>query len=169
MCKIDIEDLRQHIGYDPQTGRMWWKVSTAHAVKPGDPAFSTLSKNGYLHGSFRGVKTYGHRVALAHFYGSWPEDDTDHINGNRSDNRISNLRPVTRSTNCRNAALPSHNTSGVVGVHFAKRQNRWMAHIKTKGKFRFLGYFDAKADAIAARKAAEIEHGFHPNHGRIGR
>jgi hypothetical protein len=166
MGKIDIEDLRKHIGYDPETGRMWWIVATAHAVKSGDPAFSICSKNGYLHGSFRGVKTYAHRIAFAHYHGAWAPYDIDHINGDRTDNRIENLRSVNRSDNNKNARRAINNTSGVTGVHFDLRHQRWMAHIKSDQKFYFLGYFDSKSDAIAARKAAEIKHGFHPNHGR---
>ena len=73
-----------------------------------------------------------------------------------------------QSTNSMNAARPSHNTSGHIGVSFEKRRKRWEAHIGVPGTGRKkrLGYFDEIEEAVAARKAAERQFGYHKNHGR---
>ena len=102
----------------------------------------------------------------AHFYGEWPTDEIDHINGNRNDNRIKNLRQVSRQENSRNMAAPSSNTSGVVGVCFCNTRMMWMSYINLMGKMRHLGFFNSFNDAVAKRKAAERQFGFHKNHGR---
>jgi hypothetical protein len=73
---------------------------------------------------------------------------------------------VTHAENQRNARLPKHNSSGVVGVLWSPRVNRWRAQISKNGKQVHLGYFDCMDEAVTARKAAEIQNGFHPNHGR---
>jgi len=98
--------------------------------------------------------------------GAWPPDQIDHVNGVRTDNRIENLRSVTHAENGRNQAIPRNNTSGVMGVARRTRGKKWHAQIKVGGKQIHLGSFDDKDEAIAARAAADIEHGFHENHGR---
>ena len=90
----------------------------------------------------------------------------DHENGDRSDNRIANLRDVPPSENMRNVKRHITNTSGHVGVFWYKPRNKWVARITVNYTLHHLGYFTDIADAIAARKAAEIFYGFHKNHGR---
>lgn len=87
-------------------------------------------------------------------------EEVDHIihphgNEHKIDNRKSNLRLVTKSQNQMNRGLQDNNTSGVVGVHFAKKQEKWIAYIKINGKRKHLGSFSNKNDAILARKHAE--------------
>ena len=79
---------------------------------------------------------------------------------------FSNLRQVTRVENLRNQKRYSNNTSGAVGVYWHKREKKWEAGIRVKGKYIFLGYFDDKEEAVAAREKAERRYGFHLNHGR---
>lgn len=86
-------------------------------------------------------------------------NEVDHIDGNRSNNKWSNLRNGTRSDNLRNIALKRNNTSGHHGVHFSKQRQQWTVTIG-------VGSFDSKEEAIAARKRAEEMLGYHPNHGR---
>ncbi len=95
-----------------------------------------------------------------------PSGEIDHINGDRTDNRICNLRDVTSAGNSCNRRRQDRNTSGVTGVAWDKRASRWQARIGLNGKQKYLGYFDSLDEAVAARKAAELELGFHPNHGR---
>ena len=95
----------------------------------------------------------------------YPPEYTDHINGDGTDNRRINLRSVTPQENCRNRRLHNNNTSGVAGVMWFPVTNRWRAQIKNKGKNNHLGYFKDFNDAVIARKMAEYEMGFHPNHG----
>jgi hypothetical protein len=82
------------------------------------------------------------------------------------DNSISNLRHVTHAENGRNAKKPSNNTSGTAGVSFHFKSQKWRSYIKSNQKVVHLGLFENKDDAIAARKLAEKNYGFHENHGR---
>lgn len=95
-------------------------------------------------------------------YGNWPQH-IDHINGDRLDNRIENLREVDRAENMKNMRMPADNTSGFVGV--TRHYEKWKAQITVNGKHIYLGRFDHKKDAIAARIAANRKFGFHENHG----
>jgi hypothetical protein len=99
-------------------------------------------------------------------YGSWPEDQIDHINGNGLDNRLENLRAVSNGENLRNQKIPKNNTSGTIGVSFYKRHQKYQASIKINGIRKHLGYFKNKEEAIAARAVANIKYNFHENHGR---
>jgi len=105
-------------------------------------------------------------VIWAIFYGEWPSGQVDHINGVRDDNRIVNMRDVSHQDNCRNAARPRTNTSGVSGVVWDKPHKKWRAEIRANGKMKNLGRFAIFDDAVAVRKSAEVEYGYHPNHGR---
>ena len=89
------------------------------------------------------------------FYGFWPPQDVDHINGDRADNRISNLRLATRSENLRNKRKFPTNTSGYVGVYCYWQRGNWNARISVNGRNINLGYFATKEDAAQARAEAE--------------
>ncbi|MFQ6183646.1 HNH endonuclease [Sinorhizobium meliloti] len=93
-------------------------------------------------------------------------DEVDHDNGVRSDNRINNLRDTSRAGNMKNKGKRKDNRSGVTGVGWHEKDRRWVAHITVGGKFRRLGGFLDKNEAIAARLKAEKELGFHEHHGR---
>lgn len=95
-----------------------------------------------------------------------PQEQIDHINHIRTDNRIVNLRKASNTENSRNASIGSNNTSGAVGVWFEKRRNAWVAEIKVDRRKIHIGQFDTFDAAVAARKAAEVEFGFHENHGK---
>lgn len=103
-----------------------------------------------------------HRVILHAREGQY----VDHIDHNTLNNQKSNIRLVTVQENHRNKRLMRNNTSGVCGVYHQKHSNKWKAMIKIDRKLVHLGYFRDKKDAIAIRKSAEIEYGFHGNHGR---
>lgn len=107
-----------------------------------------------------------HRIAWALHHGCWPDDQIDHINGNPEDNRIANLRAVSNAENQRNARRKCTNTSGVTGVSWHSRDHVWHANIREKGRLLYLGSFDSFDEAVAVRKAAEHEYGYHENHGR---
>lgn len=166
------EYLRKRFDYNPDTGVLTWrdcidmpqKWRTRHA---GKEAF-TAKTNDYKRGALGKFWLRAHRVAWAIHYGKWPKGEIDHINGDRSDNRIKNLRDVNRSENMRNASLPKTNTSGVLGVYWCRRRKVWQARIikDSLGSMLSLGYYKRKEDAISARKAAEAKYGYHSNHGR---
>lgn len=137
-----------------------------NAAHAGQEAFTALDGYGYLHGRIFDRPYKAHRVIWLLHSGSWPAMHLDHINGIRADNRIINLREVTRTENMQNQRIRSDNSSGVIGVCWDKSRGNWMAYIDAHHKRVYLGRRDELEEAIALRKAAEIEMGFHPNHGR---
>lgn len=168
------EMLRSLLDYNPETGEMRWKARPVELFKAehyqrswntrqaGNRAF-TVSHQGYRRGMIFRRMYLEHVVAWAMHYDKWPTGQIDHINGFRDDNRISNLREVTRRENCRNARMKSTNTSGVTGV--VPHKGRWRAYINVH-----IGIFDTIEAAEVARKAAERDiGGYHPDHGSADR
>ena len=98
-----------------------------------------------------------HRVAWVMTHGEWPKEMIDHINGDRSDNRLCNLRQATRSQNLINSKLSSRNSSGFRGVSWCSAKQKWDARIYSATKLRLLGRFKTKEEAIAAYAAAAAE------------
>jgi hypothetical protein len=159
---LSHEYLTKVLEYEPESGVFIWKIRASQAVKPGDIAGS-VNKNGYL---FIKVGKYiyrAHRLAWFYFYGQWPPIENyqiDHIDGNRLNNSIKNLRLASNAKNARNHKLYSHNTSGVSGVHFAEASNKWKATIRYNGRNIHLGYYASFEDAVNARIVAEKELGY---------
>jgi len=131
-----------------------------------ESALTTVDKDGYLVGEVLGFGFKSHRVIYAMFHGRWPEHTIDHINGDRSDNSISNLRDVTQKENTRNATLAVGSLSGMTGVTWNKSANRWVARMMVDGKQFYLGSFKDLNKAKHARELANREKGFHINHGK---
>lgn len=174
--------LRQLLKYDPDTGRLFWRRRGVEWFRDGNQSAErsasiwngkfagkeamTCVSDGYRTGNILSKMHRAHRVAFAMHYGSWPIDQIDHIDGNRANNRIENLRDVSNETNGRNAKRIATNMSGVTGVCWNKRDRRWLAYIRVHDVKHHLGEFQIFDDAVRARKAAEATYGFHPNHGR---
>lgn len=168
---IDPKMLCEIFVYDPDTGKLFWKRREGGAPGwngkyAGKEAFTSTSSHGYRQGSLLGGVYRAHRVIWAMVHGKWPEDDIDHINGDRIDNRIVNLRSVSRSENCMNSSVGKRNKSGVVGVSWSKRENKWKAQIQKDGKNIFIGNFVNFEDAVRARMEMQVELSFHKNHGK---
>lgn len=174
-----VSFLREALAIDPATGAMTWKrrpathfQSPAHAATwnaqfPGTPAFATLIR-GYLHGIINGRRYRAHRIAFALYTGVLPTDEIDHIDGDRLNNALANLREVSSAENKRNLAIRSTNTSGTMGVSYAPSKQMWRAYIGLgKRRQKHLGYFDSAAEATKARRCAEAALGYHVNHGRL--
>lgn len=136
-----------------------WNIRYAH-----QPAFNHKNAKGYLMGAIGGKGYLAHRVIWAFATGRFPTKELDHINGKKDDNRIINLREVSRIENCRNTARRKDNVSGKAGVHFDG--SSWVARIGHGSGRKHLGSFPLLADAIAAREAAEVELGYTARHGR---
>ena len=155
--------LKELLSYDKNTGIFRWKVRKAYKIKIGDIA-GNLRKDGYKRVMIDEKLYSAHRLAWLYVYGEFPKHEIDHINHNKGDNRISNLRDVTRGENRKNLANQRHNTSGTTGVAWYKPYKKWVARIRVNGKQKHLGYFDNINEAKIARQKAKIKYGFHINH-----
>ena len=172
------------VTYSPKTGKFIYKTSTPDMFGCGKRHMSaetrcrvwntknagreagSLDKHGYIV-MHVGSKHYkAHRLAFLLMTGSLPKGQVDHINGNRSDNRWSNLRDVPKLLNALNQKRHTTNKSGITGVRFAPHIKKWMAYIGHRNKMHHLGVFDTLEEAAEARWAAEEQLGFHENHGR---
>jgi len=146
------DELAALLDYAPETGVFTWKVRTGRAV-PGMIA-GTAHNRGYWTIIVRGTPYLAHRLAWFMVHGEWPALDIDHINGDKRDNRIANLRLATRSENMANKGPNRNNTSGYKGVWYYKRTGKWMAGYR-KGNARIhLGYFDTAEEAVEAHRTA---------------
>jgi len=156
----DLLDERYVI--DLETGIILNRIKTAQRTKVGEEA-GYLRLDGYRQICINGRYYLTARVIWFYANGEWAIN-IDHINHRRDDNRLCNLRSVTKAENNRNRSKRSDNTSGVSGVSWYKPRNKWRARIKVNSKHIHLGYFNNIADAITARSNAKVEHGYHPNH-----
>lgn len=152
-----LHDLNNLFDYCNESGVLWWKKDQKRA--------GHKRADGYICVGIGGSVYLAHRIIYKMITGCEAEY-IDHINGNRSDNRASNIRSVSSSVNNKNARARKDNSSGTTGVVFCKKTNRWLARIKVEKKFMHLGCFINKAEAIRARKMAEKKYNFSKNHGR---
>lgn len=144
------ERLRDLLHYAPDTGAFTWRVDRSPRVKAGDMPRSP-TKSGYLRAGIDGQLHYLHRLAWLYVHGVWPAGVIDHINGNRADNRLENLRDVVHATNMQNLKRArSDNQTGLLGVYRRKDTGRYSANIKTPQGKRSLGCFDTPQEAHAA-------------------
>lgn len=142
--------LTELLHYEPDTGNFYWLKSRGTA-KVGNIAGSLC--NGYIRVSIGGESHYAHRLAWIYTHGFVPDTDIDHIDGNTSNNRMTNLRLATRSQN--NANSPkSLGRSGVRGAIWHKASGRWRSAIRVNGRIISLGYFSSPEDAAAAYTVA---------------
>ena len=148
--------------YNEQFGLFVWR-KPRQGVAVGAIAGS-LNARGYVNLVIEGVSYLAHRLAWFYVNGEWPKQSIDHINHKKADNRIINLRDVTQSENSRNM---SGSIGRSMGVFWAKDKGKWEARIRHDGKNHYLGRFNNKDDAIKARKAAEVQYGYHINHGLV--
>jgi len=167
--------------YDPITGDLRWKRRTVdfftdnrfHTAEmqcavwnkrhAGDIAFR-ISNSGYRQGAIFGKPVSAHRVVWKLIFGT-DAVIIDHINGNRADNRLENLRECTSQENMRNQRRRFDSKSGVCGVTWNKGVGKWQAQIKVNGKNIYLGIHESIEDASDAYQKAKLEYGFHRLHG----
>ena len=158
-------DFDQGLLYWRPRDRRWFKSDRIHkswnSTYAGAEALTYLDPHGYRCGRLFNKPLKAHRAIWAIATGAWP-DCIDHINGNRADNRLCNLRSVSVADNNKNSRLRSDNQTGVVGVCWDASRQKWLA----TAEGRYIGRFDNVTDAIKARGEAERGLGFHENHGR---
>ena len=153
------DDLRKVLDYDPNTGKFARRIKWGSQAVGSEPG--SLSKQGYWQIGVFNRTHPAHRLAWLHYYGEWPPHDVDHINRNRADNRIENLRLATRAENLRNSGPHKDSASRIkgVGLRSIRRGKRpkkmWAAYITVNGIRRHLGNFYTLDEAAKARQAAE--------------
>lgn len=159
----DVKFFKSLMSYNEFTGKFTWTNPLSRRVKKGDLA-GRLS-NGYVGIGISGNRWQAHRLAVAFVDGSLSGGvEIDHEDHDRSNNRISNLRKVSRTDNSRNFTLVRNNKSGVMGVHLHK--GMYDASITINYQKFHIGRFSDWFDAVCARRSAENKIGFHSNHGR---
>ncbi len=161
---ITQDIVKSLFNYNELTGELSF-VEKKGKGKRKDKKVGCLSKVGYLVVWADGRLYQAHRLIWLYHYGNLPKNGIDHINADKSDNRISNLRDVTQQENTKNRRIGKNNTSGFTGVWWVARINKWRARIGVNKKMLYLGSFTKKSEAITARKDANIKYKFHKNHG----
>ena len=176
MTDLTAQHLKEVVHYDPQTGSFHWldRPRSQFSTSQGYGAWrakclgreaGTPTGQGYRRVSIDNRVYLAHRLAWLYVHGKWPSQNIDHINGDGADNRIANLRDVSNTENHKNLRLTKTNKSGVSGVRRTK-YGTWTAAIWDRARVIRLGSFETMAEAVAARKTAERDFGYHPNHGK---
>lgn len=142
------------VSYNAETGA-FFRADGSRADFPHRPT-------GYSRVTIGGRRVLAHRAAWFLTHGDWPANEIDHVNSNRADNRLANLRLASRSENAQNArgARSSNMSSGLLGVHWNKAAQKWQAEIVIDGKSKHLGLFECKHKASEVYLSAKRE--LHP-------
>ena len=166
-----VDLIRSLLNYDAATGKLYWKhrpesmfpnkrIFASWNSRFADKEAFTANSNGYLAGSVHERMLYAHRVAWAIYHGAWPDLEIDHINCNKKDNRIANLRQADRCENNHNIQKGIRNTSGLKGVRWLKSKRKWVAAITHRKQRIHLGLFTTSEAAYEAYcSAAKRLHG----------
>ena len=165
--KISMEEFRKYVSYDPETGKF-----TRIRIYNDDPRrFQEIgnitgnpTSRGYLEISVGYTKFSAHKLAWYFVYGEEPSENIDHVDGDKQNNKIDNLRLHTPLENMRNRGVNKNNTTGYNGVYLTS-SGKHRARIKVNGKLIGLGTFVNFEDAVTARKEANKVYGFDDNHG----
>ncbi len=144
------EILKSIVEYDSETGMFRWKKRLQK--RKNDWFSGYLQTDGYMQLRILNKMYMSHRLAWLYIHGKFPENIIDHINKNKSDNRIVNLREATHSQNQQNTDKKSNNKSGYKGVAYEKIAKKWRAQISIKGKRIHIGYFNTPEEASIAYK-----------------
>lgn len=155
--KLEYETLMRILDYNSETGVFKWKIDASRNAMCGSYA-GCVNPKGYLQIRIHGYTYRAHRLAWFYVYKEWPNEQIDHKDRNKLNNKIDNLRISNSSLNAYNSNPRTGNTSGVKGVYYCTNTNRWKAWIWVKGAIKHLGCFIHKDLAIACRKEAELKY-----------
>ena len=146
--------------FEYRDGALYWKKVNplAHIIKVGDKVGSR-HHTGYVYTKVNGINMAEHRLIFLLHHGYLPEE-VDHIDNNRANNKIENLRAATALTNAQNATIRKDNTSGVKGVHWNKNRNNWRVRVQVNNKRIVIGDFkDLELAELVAIEARNKYHG----------
>lgn len=160
--KLSPDELRRLFDLNAETGVLRWSKGCSRGCLTHREAGSFL-KNGYRQVKVGKASYLVHRVIWAMVYGVWPEKAIDHIDGNRSNNAVSNLRLATASQNMQNLSVKGTKAaSGLMGAtHIPgtkRRREKWESRIRVGGVQKYLGRFDTPQEAHAAYMSAKAQH-----------
>lgn len=156
--ELTAERLRAALDYNPETGEFIWRNPEGHNKRFKGHKCSFIDAWGYGAIHIAGKLYKSHRLAWLYVHGVWPKRFLDHINGNRADNRICNLREASDKQNAWNTRRPTTNISGIKGVSWDEKNEQWRASIGVNGKSINLGRYDCKEDAARAYRKAATQH-----------
>ena len=146
-------ELKRQLHYDHETGIFTWvNPSKYNIYNKGLIAGHIKKDDGYIRLNISGKSYYSHRLAWLYIYGEYPLNQIDHINMNKSDNRICNLRECTASQNRMNIGVNKNNNTGFKGVSFFRKSNKYRAEGSINNKTFYLGLFDTAEEASQAYK-----------------
>lgn len=152
---LTAERLRTELSYDPETGKFMWLGMRRNTAASNRTAGS-LRSDGYIDIHVAGRRYRAHRLAWLYVHGRWPDNNLDHIDGDPSNNRISNLRDVPHQWNAQNTKKPS-------GIEFRPENPlKYRVRLWIDGRAKTVGSFASLAEAEAAREAAKQAH--HPGY-----
>lgn len=156
---VTLAHLQHRLHYAPTTGVFTWRNPNKYRSEYAGRVAGSLHTMGYIHIYVDGKAYKAHRLAWFYVYGEWPVLDIDHMNGDRADNRIENLREISRSGNAENRhrAREGHAT-GLLGVVWRARNRKYEARISVGGKYLYLGLFRTAEEAHAAYLTAKRVH-----------
>ena len=149
---MNIEDLKEYFKYEPSTGKLFWNKRPSNRVVVGAEV-GNYSDKGYKVCRFKGKIIRVHRIVWAITKGEHPSDFIDHINGDKADNRIENLRVVSHSENLQNMKKAK-------GYTYLRKNNKWKAQIVVNKEHKYLGVFNTEQEAHEAYLKAKKE--LHP-------
>jgi len=157
---LTAERLRDLLDYNPDTGVFRWRVTRASNARAGSVAGS-IDKEGRWRVKIDGRDYFASRLAILYVTGAWPRHQIDHVDGNKANDRVANLRDVSQKINQQNKATPQRsNRTGLLGAHRNARGRRYRAVIHVDGKQLFLGTFDTPEAAHRAYVNAKLD--LHP-------
>lgn len=151
---LTVERVHELLDYNPTTGILTWRGGGFRGHRQPGVAVGSMSSNGYLCFQIDRKKYTVHRFVWFWWYGEWPSVDIDHIDGNRTNNRIANLRTATRTVNCQNRRATSRNSTGLLGASLDRR-GKYVAQIASDGRTYNLGRYETAEEAHAAYLAAK--------------
>jgi hypothetical protein len=164
---MTLSEIKTILDYDTESGVLIWKRKTCQKVIVGSRA-GTKRHDGYIIVRINGIQYYAHRLIWLLVNGEWPINQIDHKDLDPSNNRITNLRLATNSENQRNKSKPSNNKTGVKGVIWDSRKNKFVAQLRNGRKHIHIGYFD---EILEAQKAIKKERNYihleFSNHGML--
>ena len=152
MATLTQDELKSLLAYDPETGMFTWVAKNNNRIVIGSTAGHVHKGHGYVQVKINKKLYLAHRLAWLYETGNWPVNQIDHINRIKTDNRFCNLRAATPSENAQNHPKLTR------GVSWNKREKKWGAYLRIRGKQLHLGWHKTYESALAARKQAEVTH-----------